>query len=120
MQVFKEILDKQLYDQRGIKCGKVDGVVFEYPDDGPPRIARLEVGPAVLGNRLGERIGRWVTSLAKRWGPQHAEPFPIEWSQVRRVVENGVHIALDYEKSELVKWEYWLREKVVCKIPGAG
>src|SRR5215218_10142044 len=113
MLVFREILDKQLYDSRGIKCGKVDGLVLEWPGDGPPRLARLEVGPTVLASRLGARIERWAASLARRWGPQHAEPFRIPWSQVRRVVENGVHVALDYETSELVRWEYWLRERVV-------
>lgn len=61
MELVRDLLDKQLIDRNGVNTGRVDGIVVELREDGPPRLVALEAGPAVLAYRVGPRMGRWVT-----------------------------------------------------------
>ena len=119
MEIIRDILDKQLIDRRGRKMGRVDGLVFEYSDSGAPRVARIEVGAVVLANRLGERYAGWVRAISRRWGPERLEPYAIPWAAVRRIDRNDIDVAFDFEQSELVEWERWLRERIISRIPGS-
>jgi hypothetical protein len=38
MDLFRDILDKQIIDHRQEPMGKVDGLVLELTDEGPPRV----------------------------------------------------------------------------------
>jgi len=119
MELARDLLDKQVVDREETKIGKVDGIVVELRDGRPPRVAAVELGSVALARRLGRRPGRWVSRLAERLGgPRHAEPHRIPWTKVRDI---GVDIEFDIDvrRTRIFAWQDWLREHVVCRIPGA-
>lgn len=115
MDVIRDVLDNQIVDRNQNKMGKVDGIVLEIGDDGPPRLAFLEVGSATLARRLNRRLGDWLAARTRRWGT----PFRIPWSQVRDVGID-VEVDLDADETPALALERRLRERVVGRIPGAG
>ncbi|MEH2121518.1 MAG: hypothetical protein V7K46_25830 [Nostoc sp.] len=115
MDVIRDILDNQLVDSNQRKMGKVDGIVMEFPDREPPRLAYIEVGVTTLTRRLNPRLAGFVATIASKWGAKQSEPFRIPWSKVRDIgidVEAEAIPALGYEK--------WLRDRIIARIPGGG
>ena len=112
MNLVRDVLDKQVLDRNQKKLGKVDGLVLVV-GKGPPRLACIEMGPVVLGNRLGRGFGRLVARLCGWVGGKEAgEPFRIPWNQVKDVgLDVGVNLAL--EETPLDDWQEWLRKKVL-------
>ena len=51
MHLVRDILDKGIVDRQGREMGRADSVVLAL-GRGAPRVARIEVGPAVLAERL--------------------------------------------------------------------
>ena len=117
MLLVRDVLDKQLLDRQGRKMGKVDGVVLERGTKGPPRVLYLEVGAVTLAHRLGARFGHWVSRLAHRLAPVHAESYRISWNKVRGVtLEVTVDEAAEETRVNVI--EDWLSRHVVEHIPG--
>ncbi|WP_013320690.1 hypothetical protein [Gloeothece verrucosa] len=117
MDLFRDVLDNQLVDCNQRKMGRVDGIVAEYPDNQPPRLAYIEVGLPVVARRLHPGLARWLLNIQSRWGAKQREPFRIPWS---KVVDVGidVDVDLDAEETAALVYEQWLRDHVVKKIPG--
>jgi sporulation protein YlmC with PRC-barrel domain len=116
LALVRDVLDKQLIDRNGLRCGKVDGIVLDTSGNGPPRVAFLQSGPVTLARRLGAwpaRIAAWVA----RGGPRGGEPYRIPWSRVS-AVGREVKVDLDAERSKLLAGEHWLRHRVVEKLGG--
>jgi sporulation protein YlmC with PRC-barrel domain len=119
MYLIRDVLDNQLLDRNGRRMGKVDGLVLEVREDGPPRLASIEVGTVTLARRLHPRLGVWAARIARRWGIAGSEPVRIPWAKVRDV---GIDVEVDLEREEtpLVDCENWLRDHVVRRLPGSG
>jgi sporulation protein YlmC with PRC-barrel domain len=117
MDLIRDCLDKQLVDRNGLKMGKVDGIVMELADGSQPRVRYLEVGAATQARRLHPRLGRWAAQLARRWG-RIGDPYRIPWS---KVVVSGIDVTVgvEAEQTPALRWELWLREKIIGRIPGA-
>ena len=112
MNLIRDVLDKQVLDSNRKKLGKVDGLVLVF-GKGPPRVAFIEMGPVVLGRRLGSRFGRLVARLCSRLGGKEAaEPFRIPWKKVKDVGLD-VEVDLSIEDTPLDNWQEWLREKLL-------
>ena len=78
MDVFRDILDKQLLDRKGIKMGKVDGLVMTMSPRARPRIAFIEMGSITLARRLGPRTARLVARLGALFGGDPTrQPFRV-------------------------------------------
>jgi sporulation protein YlmC with PRC-barrel domain len=118
MNLIRDVLDKQLVDRNGQPMGKVDGLVLELGDGGPPRVAYVEVGALTQARRLHPRLGKWVARLMKRWGVKSDESFRIPWSKIV-VTGNDVTAGVEAEETPALSLELWLRKKVVGRIPGA-
>jgi sporulation protein YlmC with PRC-barrel domain len=118
MDLIRDVLDKQLVDRHGQPMGKVDGIVVEFGDEGPPRVAYIEVGVLTQARRLHPRLEKWVTGLMKRLGAQSDESFRIPWS---KVIPTGIDVTVGVEAEETpaLALELWLRKRVVGRIPGA-
>jgi sporulation protein YlmC with PRC-barrel domain len=117
MLLVRDVLDKQMLDRDGDKMGKVDGVVLQVSEEGPPRVVYLEAGAPTLARRLGPRIGRWVSRLARRWGGAHPESYRIPWTRVREVTLD-VRIDVKADETRVNVVEDWLRTHVVEHLPG--
>ncbi|RVD59697.1 MULTISPECIES: hypothetical protein [unclassified Mesorhizobium] len=119
MNLLRDVLDKQVLDRKGVKIGKVDGLVAELRPGKPPRIVAAELGSITLARRLGARPGRWAARLAA-WlgGDRHSEPHRISWKKVRDI---GLDIEFDIDGREtsIFDWQDWLRDHFIGRIPGA-
>ena len=117
MLLVRDVLDSQMLDRRGERIGKVDGVVLELREGGPPRVVCLEAGAPTLARRLGPRIGHWISRLAHRWGGAHPESYRIPWTKVREVTLD-VRVDVEAGETRLNVVEDWLRTRVVEHLPG--
>jgi sporulation protein YlmC with PRC-barrel domain len=116
LDLVRDVLDKQMIDRTGRRCGKVDGIVLEV-GDGPPRVVGMEIGGGTLARRFGPRLGRWAAALA-RWCGLRGQPYRIPWFRVRHI---GLEVSLDLDarRSGLDAAERMLSERLVRRIPGA-
>jgi sporulation protein YlmC with PRC-barrel domain len=113
-----DLLDKEVLGRGGEPMGRVDGVGLELRAGGPRGVAGLEVSGTTLLRRVHPRLGGWAARWRRRHGPPEREPLRIPWSAVRSI-GTDVKVDLDAEKSPARAWERWLRERVVCRIPGS-
>lgn len=119
MELVRDLLDKQLIDRNGVNTGRVDGIVVEVREDGPPQLVALEAGPAVLAYRVGPRMGRWVTWLVNRFSrAREAGRCRIPWSQITSV-DLDVAIDIDVNETPLLAWQRWVARRLV-RLPGKG
>ena len=114
-----DVLDAQLVDHVQEKIGRVDALLLEIEDGRPPRVATIVIG----GAARAERVGRWFVALRRAWramfGQREEHVSRIPFDKVRRI---GDTIELDVDEKTLDSehLERWLKEHVVCRIPGAG
>ena len=115
MRLIRDLLDAEVVDGNHNPLGKVDGVVIELRARGRPRVAALQIGAPVLARRLRGPMRRTVEWFARKW---HAETMTIPWRSVQEIgLDLKVH--LDGEKPASRKWERWLGEHVIARIPGS-
>jgi sporulation protein YlmC with PRC-barrel domain len=118
MRLARDVLDKAIVDRNGREMGRADGIVLELREGEPPRVAAIQVGPSVLGHRLGARIGRWIEALEHAFGVDEGRPVRIEFSDV---VGNEKDIKVDVALGETAagvveqKLRAW-----VARLPGSG
>src|SRR5437667_10464786 len=68
IHLVRDMLDHQMIDKNDDPMGRIDGMVIAVEEGERPRVVELQGGIVVLGNRLGERIGRWIRLAAMKWG----------------------------------------------------
>jgi hypothetical protein len=104
------ILDHQLVDCDGRRCGKVDDLELEGINDGDPRIAAILTGPPAWQRR--GRVGRSLARLVR--GPL----VRIPWNEVAGC-EAGVHLRKPARELKLGRGDD-RAGKLVEKIPGSS
>lgn len=117
MDLIRDCLDEQLVDRKGRPMGRVDGIILELDQNGPPRVAQIELGGITLANRLNSRFGKLIARLM-RCVRKPADRYRIPWSKVR-VGLNKVTADVEAEKTPALEWELWLRKRIIGRIPGA-
>ena len=119
LKLVRDVLDKQMLDRNDCELGRVDGLVLEIPENGQPRVVRIEAG----GTTRAARVGNWAVGpvrwLAEHVGPKVVTPLKIPWSQVEKLGRD-VHVDIDATKTTAVAWEKWLDKVVIDRVPGAG
>ncbi len=118
LNVVRDVLDKQMLDRNGCEMGRVDGLVFELPENGQPRLVRIEAGGTVLAARVGKWLVGPVRKLEYVWGPRRIIPVKIAWKRVEKLGRD-VHLDLDAEETTALAWEKWLDKVLIDRIPGA-
>jgi sporulation protein YlmC with PRC-barrel domain len=116
--VVRDILDKQLVDARQRRIGKVDGLVLEARAGEPLRLAFIEVGAMTLGRRLHPRLEQWAASIERWLGVGKGEPYRIPYEKVRDIGLD-VDVGIEVERTPILAWQRWVREKIIKRIPGA-
>jgi len=106
-----KVLDHQLLDKNGRRCGNVDDLAIEGGPGEVPRVIALLVGPGYWGQRAGwiGRLAGWIGGGSK---------VRVEWSEVTKI-DSAVHLRNDATKLGLGRGDDRLRPYVE-KIPGAG
>lgn len=120
MDLALNLLDRHIVDNDGQPAGNVDDLEFEWPDGGagPPFVGALLSGPGALSQRLGGRLGKWISSVHVRLNEGDPQPARVSMGVVKRI---GVKVELSLPASQLETWELqkWVRDKIILKIPGA-
>ena len=116
------LLDRQILDCDGNMAGKVDDLEFTFPEEGSglPIVAAIFAGPGALARRIGGRLGGWIESVHGRLHP-HEDPGParIPFGVVKHI-NNHVELSVPKEGLEVERFEAWVREKIIDRIPGAA
>jgi sporulation protein YlmC with PRC-barrel domain len=115
------LLDRQLVDDEGHACGKVDDIeLAPMPSepDGPLYVTAIRCGPGALLTRLGaRRIGAWLERVA-RLSDEGEDRGRVAIAKVRDI---GDHISLSVRREDLATYngERWVRDHVIAHIPGS-
>jgi sporulation protein YlmC with PRC-barrel domain len=118
MELVRNVLDKQIHDNEGCKVGKVDGIVVVLRKGRAPRVLALELGVVTLADRVHRRFGDWVYRIERWLGIAGSEPARIRFEHV---VKTGIDVTVNIaaRRTGALKWEDWLRDHIVARIPGS-
>jgi sporulation protein YlmC with PRC-barrel domain len=108
------VLDQEVIDRHDHPMGKVDGILLELRPGAPARVTHLVVGGTTLAWRIHRGLARRLERALKGEG----HPATIPWHRVIRI---GVDVKVDVEaaRSPALRWERWVRDHVIGRIPGA-
>jgi sporulation protein YlmC with PRC-barrel domain len=118
MDLIHDLLDKKIVDRNGREMGRVDNLILEIREGAPPRLAAIEVGPAVLANRVHRLLGRWVSALEHGFGIDHGRPLRIPPGAVADI-QDHVKVDLAVGETSASTVEQRLR-RWIGAIPGAS
>jgi sporulation protein YlmC with PRC-barrel domain len=114
------LLDRQVLDADGRFVCKIDDLELGLDEVGRPYVTAILVGPRALGPRLGGRLGRWVTAIAKRLSDGQApEPLRIDFALVSDI-GSAVTVARNHDELGVTPLERWVVSHVISRIPGSG
>ena len=105
------VLDRQLLDKNGRRCGNVDDLAIEGGVGEVPEVVAILVGPGFWAQRAG-RIGRlagWIGGGRR---------VRVAWNDVQKV-DSAVELKRDATELGLGRGDDRLRP-YLDKIPGAG
>ena len=119
MHIVRDVLDKKLLDADGCEMGRIDGVVLELPDQGPPRLVRLEMGGEILAERVARWLVRPVRWMADKFSPRKERIVAIDWRHVKRMGRD-IHLDIRADETEALAWEHLLAERFISRIPGGA
>lgn len=105
------VLDRQLLDKDGRRCGNVDDLAIEGGPGEVPEVVAILVGPGYWGPRAG-----WIGRLAGWIGG--GGRVRLDWSEVAKV-DSAVCLKRDATSLSLGAGDDRLRPYLE-KIPGAG
>ena len=105
------VLDHQLIDSDGRRCGKVDDLELEGLSEDAPRVVALLVGPGAWRGR--GRLGRLAAALARQDRTTH-----IPWEQVEGI-DSAIRLRVTASELRLARGEERARAWVE-KLPGAN
>ena len=117
MNLVGDVLDQPVIDRNGHPMGRVDGIVLELRDGGPPHILSLAIGPRVLGQRLHPAIGRWVAAIEDGLGLSRGRPVELSASGMK-IANNDVRVDVAIGDTSAAIVEQRLR-RWIRRLPGA-
>jgi len=105
------LLDHQLLDKDGRRCGNADDLAIEGGPGETPEVVAILVGPGFWGQRAG-----WVGKLAGWIGG--GRRVRVDWSDVGKV-DSAIELKRRATELGLGRGDDRLRPWI-AKIPGAG
>jgi PRC-barrel domain len=92
MDLFRDVLDQRIVDRNGRDLGRVDRLVLGATAQGQPRLVAIEVGPAILADRIAPFLGRLVAGLEHAFGVDEGRPYRIP---INNVLSFDDHVTID-------------------------
>lgn len=119
VQLGKHVLDKGILDRDGLRCGVVDDLVVELPDDGSvPTVVALVTGPLAFARTVG-RCATWLARICYRiLGVPDPHPVEVGWDHIT-AIDVVVHLDCDSEHTPLQSLADAAR-RIIKAIPGSG
>jgi hypothetical protein len=115
MNLYRDILDKQILDRKKMKCGKVDGLIMTVRPRAQPQITHIELGSVTLARRVGQGPARFVARFARvSRGKQRQVPYRVEWNKVKDI---GVEMDIDGNTTPYGRIREWLVHHVLKYLP---
>ena len=116
MHLVRDILDERVIDRNGRELGRVDSIVFEMRDDGPPLVSAIEIGFISAMQRLHPRLGRWARVIERSAGVTGDRPVRIPFSQI---LDLEPRVRVDLTSSEIAALAFEQKARaIVVAIPG--
>jgi len=105
------VLDRQLLDRNGRRCGNVDDLAIEGGVGDTPEVVAILVGPGYWAQRAGVigRVAGWIGGGRR---------VRVDWSEVAKV-EAAVELKGEAQELGLGRGDDRLRP-YLARIPGAG
>lgn len=119
MNLFRDVMDKEIVDCYGYKSGKVDDLVLELRDGDYPAVRCIVTGHGADAQTLGkwaENIAAWFRSWLL--GSPESDPNLIPWDRVSRI-DVVVHVELDRDDAGLIASEKAIWERWIKRLPFA-
>jgi hypothetical protein len=106
-----QVLDRQLLDKNGRRCGNVDDLAIEGGVDEVPEVVAILVGPGYWPHRAGliGRLAGWIGGGRR---------VRVDWSVVGRI-DSAVELTREATELGLGRGDDRLRP-YLDRIPGAG
>jgi sporulation protein YlmC with PRC-barrel domain len=117
MDLVRDLLDKKVVDRHGREMGRVDSIVLDA-GGGQPRIVALEIGPAVVAQRLHPIFGRWISALEHACGVDQDRPLRIPFTDVL-TIHDQIKVDRAFGETAAATVEQRLR-RWVASIPGSS
>ncbi|PYR88814.1 MAG: hypothetical protein DMF84_26860 [Acidobacteria bacterium] len=115
MDLIRDVLDKAVVDRNDREMGRVDGLILQVRAGTPPRLAALEVGPAVLAYRVRPGFGRCVAALEHAFGVDEGRPVHVAFRDVLDITDR-VKVDLAFGETAAATIEQRLR-RWISSIP---
>jgi sporulation protein YlmC with PRC-barrel domain len=103
------VLDHQLVDSEGRRCGKADDLELEGVSEGKPEVVAILVGPPAWRGR--GRLGRLAAALSR------GSLVRVPWAEVEKV-ESSIHLKKTAKELRLGRADERLRP-LIEKVPGS-
>lgn len=119
MNLFREVMDKEIVDREGYKAGKVDDIVLELRPGKHPRVRAIVTGQGALAPLLGSTIARLTVWFQEQLlGRRHDQPSTIDWGHIR-YIDVVVHIDLDRSQEAMIQTDQTIWQRWIKRIPFA-
>ena len=118
MELGKEVMDKQLLDGEGRRCGKVDDLLLLSEDNEPPVVSAILAQQGALAQDMGQLTLKLALFLYRLLGVRDAKPVEIDWRLVEKL-DVVVHMSKSRSDLGLDRLQRAVGERVMSKIPGA-
>jgi sporulation protein YlmC with PRC-barrel domain len=116
MQLFGDVMDKEIVDCNGRKAGKVDDLLLDLRE-GRPVVRAIITGHGSLAPLLGSKIAGLVGWFRERLlGESHSEPVRIGWEHVTHI-DVVVHLDVDRHTAGLVETDKLVWERWISRLP---
>ena len=118
MDLVRDLLDKIVVDRNGRELGRVDTIIFEMRDDGPPIVAAFEIGLIAIAERLHPVLGRCARAIELVAGIDGDRPARIPCS---KILEVDANVTVDLTASEVASLAFEQRaRRLVGSLPGSS
>jgi hypothetical protein len=117
-----DLLDRELIDSNGERCGKVDDLELTVPEGFPegtaPVVGAILTGPGALGDRLWGWPGRVARVMWRRISPNPAGRRGKVLLEAVERIDSDIHLNISVNEAGLYDRERWA-EHFISRIPGS-